>query len=166
MKNRPLLLVLLAAFMLALLLPGCGHKPENIPYEPDTPAPAPMNGVFVSSVGTMTFNGDDKTIILDLTDEFAQRIGLPYAQCEGTYDFTQSLPPHGRVSVRADTAHNLDIYYNDGDQVSHVYLDIGYASEDGSTYTVYIGAVTETSIPIVLSDKGTHETFVFQRQDG
>lgn len=163
MKRRTLIFTCLAA--LILVLSGCGQRRENIPYEPDTPAPAPLDGVFVSAGGTMTFNGDGSTVILDLTDDFAQRTGLPANHSEGTYDFTQDLPPHGRVSVRSDTAHSLDITIGTGNDRTVVYLDIGFASEDGSTYAVYVGAVTEERIPILLRGD-VNETVLFQRQSG
>lgn len=163
MKRRLSILVCLAALMLALS--GCLQVHDNSPYVPDTPAPAPLDGVFTSSGGTMTFNGDDVTVILDLTEDFADRTGLPAGRSEATYDFIQDLPPHGRVSVRADTAHYMDVTVGEGDGRTVVCLPIGFASEDGSTYTVYIGAVTEDRIPIVLRGD-VNETVLFQRQDG
>ena len=159
------LLCLLAAALLLASLGACAAKPgyENRPYEPDTPAPAPLNGVFTSEGGSMTFNGDGKTIVLDLEPEFAKRAGLPEGHSEGTCTFIQDLPPYGHVDVRYDTAHNLDITIGEGEDVLFVSLEIGFASEDGSTAIVYNGAVTETSIPILLSEEDC-ETFLFQKQ--
>ena len=159
------LLCLLAAALLLAALGACAAKPgyENRPYEPDTPAPAPLNGVFTSEGGSMTFNGDGKTIVLDLEPEFAKRAGLPEGHSEGTCTFIQDLPPYGHVDVRYDTAHNLDITIGEGEDVLFVSLEIGFASEDGSTAIVYNGAVTETSIPILLSEEDC-ETFLFQKQ--
>ena len=164
MGIKRLLCLLLAALLLAALV-GCAGKPgyENRPYEPDTPAPSPLNGVFSSEGGSMTFSGDGKTILLDLEPEFARRAGLPAGHSEGTYTFIQDLPPHGHVDVRYDTAHNLDITIGEGENVLFVSLEIGYASEDGSTAIVYNGAVTETCIPILLSEE-VCETFLFQKQ--
>ena len=160
------LLCLLAAALLLASLGACAAKPgyENRPYEPDTPAPAPLNGVFTSEGGSMTFNGDGKTIVLDLEPEFAKRAGLPEGHSEGTCTFIQDLPPYGHVDVRYDTAHNLDITIGEGEDVLFVSLEIGFASEDGSTAIVYNGAVTETSIPILLSEEDC-ETFLFQKQE-
>ena len=163
MKRRTLIFTCLAA--LILVLSGCGQGRENIPYEPDTPAPAPLDGVFVSAGGTMTFNGDGSTVILDLTEDFAGRTGFPTGHCEATYDFTQDLPPHGRVSVRADTAHSMEITVGTGEERTVVNLPIGFASEDGATYSVYVGAVTEDRIPILLRGD-VNETVLFQRQSG
>ena len=49
----------------ALLLVGCNPvgEPENIPYEPDTPAPDPHVGVFVSEHGSMEFFGDGERLL-------------------------------------------------------------------------------------------------------
>ena len=163
MKRRTLIFTCLAA--LILVLSGCGQGRENIPYEPDTPAPAPLDGVFVSAGGTMTFNGDGSTVILDLTEDFAGRTGLPTGHCEATYDFIQDLPPHGRVSVRADTAHSMEITVGTGEERTVVNLPIGFAAEDGATYSVYVGAVTEDRIPILLRGD-VNETVLFQRQSG
>ena len=113
----------------------------------------------------MTFNGDGSSIILDLEDAFAARVGLPAGRSEGTYVFIQDLPPHGHVAVRYDTAHGLDLTIGEGEARLSVTLDIGYASEDGSSAAVYIGAVTEQSIPILLTDEG-NETFLFQKSAG
>ena len=166
MRYKRLLCVLLAALMLAALA-GCVQRPkyDNHPYEPDTPAPDPLNGVFTSEGGSMTFNGDGSTIVLDLAEDFAARTGLPAGHSEGTFEFIQDLPPHGHVSVRYDTGHNLDITIGEGEGRIFVTLDIGYANEDGTSATVYVGAVTEQCIPILLTDKG-YETFLFQKAGG
>ena len=57
MKNKRLLCILVAAAVLAAFC-GCFGKPDNIPYEPNTPEPPPLKGVFSSEGGTLTFNGD------------------------------------------------------------------------------------------------------------
>ena len=44
---------------------GPGSQLDNYPYEPDTPAPDPHNGVFVSDHGKMIFNGIIVRIIND-----------------------------------------------------------------------------------------------------
>ena len=161
MKNKRLLCILVAAAMLAVLC-GCFGKPDNIPYEPNTPEPPPLKGVFSSEGGTLTFNGDKSSVVLDLEPGFAARTGLPEGHSEGKYDFIQDLPPHGHVSVRYDTAHNLDITIGEGEERIFVSLDIGYAAEDGSSASVYVGAVTEDSIPILLTDEG-FETVLFRK---
>ena len=158
----------IAALLLALTasLSGCigVPKPENVPYEPDTPAPPPMTGTFAAADSSMTFNGDKTTVILDLAPEFAARAGLPAGHSEGKYDFIQDLPPYGHVSVRYDTAHNLDITVGEGEDRLFVTLEIGYASEDGSSAAVYNGAVTEDCIPILFSEE-RFETVLFRRTD-
>jgi hypothetical protein len=166
MKTPRLLCVFLCLALLAAL-GGCfgPPKPENRPYEPDTPAPPPMSGTFAAEGSSMTFNGDGSTILLDLTPEFARRAGLPEGHSEGTYAFTQDLPPYGHVSVRYDTAHTLVITLGEGEERQETVLDIGYASEDGASATVYIGAVTDQRIPILFTEE-KHETVMFSRTDG
>ena len=161
MKLKGLVCILWAAAILAALC-GCIGKPDNPPYEPDTSPPPPLKGSFASAGGTMTFNGDEHSVVLDLTPDFAARTGLPEGHSEGTYAFIQDLPPHGHVPVRYDTAHNLDITVGEGEKRIFVSLDIGITAEDGSAASVFIGAVTEESIPILLTDDG-YETVLFQK---
>ena len=162
-RKRFICILLSVLLILALSACGGGPKPENLPYEPDTPAPPPLNGVFRSEGGSMTFNGDGKTLLLDLEPDFARRTGLPEGHSEGEFVFIQDLPPHGHVDVRYDTAHGLDITLGEGESRKMVTLEIGYAAEDGASATVYIGAVTETSIPILLQGDRL-ETVLFEKQ--
>ena len=142
---------------------GLGGRPENLPYEPDTPAPPPHDGVFVSEAGTMTFNGDGKSIVVDFAPALAERTGVPEGPQEGRYVFVQDLPPYGSVDVRYDTAHELELFLGPEDDPLYIRLELGYASEDGSTAAIYIGAVTEDTIPLLLkNDKW--ETVLFQKQ--
>ncbi len=160
MKHKILARILLAAVLAALC--GCGAKPDNRPYEPDTSPPPPLEGVFSSAGGTMSFNGDGRTVALDLEPDFAARTGLPEGHSEGTYAFIQDLPPHGHVPVRYDTAHNLDVTVGEGEERIFVSLEIGFAADDGSAASVFIGAVTEESIPILLTGD-VCETVLFQK---
>jgi len=162
--RRWLCAVAAAALLLSAL--GCAGctRSDNRPYEPDTPVPEPHDGVFSSGASRMTFNGDGSTVILELDGGFAARTGLPEGRSEGTYAFIEDLPPHGHVSVRYDTARDLDIYIGTGDDQVMITLDLGYASEDGSSASSYIGMVTETCIPILVSDGG-FETIQFTRSN-
>lgn len=163
MKAERLLCILLLLALLAAL-GACGPKPDNPPYEPDTSPPPPLTGTFTAGGSSMTFNGDDASVVLDLAEDFAARAGLPAGHSEGTYAFTQDLPPHGHVSVRYDAAHTLVITLGEGEARREVVLDLGYAAEDGASAAIYVGAVTEECIPILFTDKG-YETVLFQRTD-
>lgn len=85
----------------ALLFSGCGREklPEN-----GTPEPASLNGTFVSEQGSMTFNGDGKSIRYDFSEEFAATAGLAEASGEGEYVF---LFQHG--TYRYDLAETFEI---------------------------------------------------------
>ena len=73
------------------------------------------DGVFVSDHGTMTFNGDGKTVKVDIDDELAQLMGLSTGSFEGTYVFLSGyLPPVGSVDVRYDVAHELEFRHQFG----------------------------------------------------
>ena len=77
-----------AAFILLLLLiflaSSCGRE---LPPDNGTPAPAALDGVFTSEAGSLTFNGDGRTVILDLDADFAQKAGLPAGWNEGVFVF-------------------------------------------------------------------------------
>jgi len=162
--RRPLCALAAAALLIVVFVcTGCARS-DNRPYEPDTPAPDPHDGVFSSGASRMTFNGDGSSVVLELDTGFAERTGLPAGRSEGTYTFIEDLPPHGHVSVRYDTARDLDICIGAGDERVMVTLDLGYAAEDGSSASSYIGMVTETCIPILISDGG-FETILFTKTD-
>lgn len=87
MKKLYLILLLCAA----LFLGGCV---TDLPPDDGTPAPPPFSGTFVyfaeeknSDHDTFTFNGDGRTIWLDLSEELAAKIGLPSGKQTGTYVF-------------------------------------------------------------------------------
>lgn len=87
MKKISLMLLLCCV----LLFGGCV---TDRPPDDGTPAPSPLSGTFVyvteenlSDHDTFTFNGDGRTILLDLSDELAAKTGLPAGKQTGTYVF-------------------------------------------------------------------------------
>jgi len=107
----------------------------NYPYEPDTPAPAPHEGTFVSDYGTMIFNGDGETVVIDFGEELAARLGLPTGEQEATYQFfSGDLPPHGHVMIRYDAAMDFELTVGEGDDEKRVMIEIG-KYEDGHYFT-------------------------------
>ena len=116
---------------------GCGHGSidKNAPYEPNTPAPAPHAGLFVSDHGTMTFSGDGETVELDFDEDLAQRLGLPAGEQTASYEFwSGDLPPHGYGPVRYDAAMTFWLTVGPADGGTTVKIDIG-TYEDGRFYT-------------------------------
>ena len=147
---RGLLLLLSAAL---LFCGGCGTagEPEldNYPYEPDTPAPAAHDGVFVSEHGSMRFNGDGESVVIDFDPYLAELTGLPEGEQEGTYVFLSGdLPPFGSMPVRYDTAHEFALTVGE----ASVVIDAGIASEDGRTAQVGVDVVTPERIPLLFRD--------------
>ena len=119
-------------WLAALLCLGlfCGCRPwgvyDNRPYEPDTPAPSPHDGVFVSDHGTMTFNGDGETVLLDFDGDLAGWLGLPAGERAAAYEFRSGdLPPHGYVPVRYDTAMTFWITVGEGSGAVTVMVRVG-----------------------------------------
>ena len=163
MKNRSVQKagLLLAALMLLIACTACGWEPDNIPYEPDTPAPAPHDGLFVSEHGTMTFSGDGESIVIDFDEELAALVGLPAGEQEGMYVFLSGdLPPHGSMPSRYDVAHELRITVGEQSSV----IAIGIASEDGKTAVSGTGIVTPARIPMLF--RGDRSFSVVFRKEG
>ncbi|MBR0419217.1 MAG: hypothetical protein IJI66_08610 [Erysipelotrichaceae bacterium] len=151
-------LALVAGFIFFLnRATGPGSQLDNYPYEPDTPAPDPHNGVFVSEHGKMTFNGDGKTVVYDFDEELSKLCNLPSGEHEGTYVFLSGdLPPHGSIDVRYDIAHEWEIRVDDTASV----IQLGLATPDGKSASVGVDVVTETRIPLLFNgDKFVTITF-------
>jgi hypothetical protein len=157
---KRLVAVILTVMM--ILLTGCRPvEPENIPYEPNTPVPDPHIGIFDSDYGTMMFNGDGESIVIDFSKELAEMTGLPEGETEGKYVFLSGdLPPHGSVDVRYDVAHELEITVND----DKVVLELGIVSRDGKSAQSGVDTVTENRIPVLLHKDGKMMTVTFEKK--
>ena len=158
-KMIPLFLAVL------LLCTGCfsGARPDNIPYEPDTPAPAAHEGVFTSEHGSMRFNGDGESVVIDFDRELAALTGLPEGEHTGTYVFLSgNLPPHGSMPVRYDIAHELRITVGEQSAV----IDIGLAAADGKTGQVGVNVVTPERIPMLFHENGQFFHIAFLKENG
>ncbi len=154
-------LAVLACAVCLFLVFGRGPRDGgNYPAVPDTPAPDPHSGLFVSEYGSMEFNGDDTTVIIDFGPELAELSGLPEGRQEGTYAFLSGdLPPHGSFEIRYDAAHELRITAGD----SSVVLRVGIVTGDG-TVQVGLQTVTPEKIPLVFYKDGSPVAVVFERQ--
>ena len=67
------------------LLTGCSTEQPPVA---DTPEPPAHTGTFVSEYGSMTFNGDGESVVIDFKSELANATGLPEGTVEGQYVFT------------------------------------------------------------------------------
>ena len=76
--------VILIAAAIALLT-GCATEEPPLA---DSPEPPTHSGKFVSEYGSMTFNGDGESVIIDFQQELADATGLPAGAAEGQYVFT------------------------------------------------------------------------------
>ena len=152
--------VLLAAVIFYVLFVRSPRDNGNYPAVPDTPAPAPHSGLFVSDHGSLEFNGDGSTVIIDLDPELAELSGLPEGKQEGTYTFLSgNLPPHGSFDIRYDAAHEIRLTAGD----ISVVIDLGIVTE-GGTVQKYLQMVTPESIPMVLYKDGKPAAVVFELQ--
>ncbi len=135
--RKTLLLLVLSALL--ILCGGCSGKvvePEldNYPYEPDTPAPAPHDGTFVSGHGTMIFDGDGETVLIDFDEELSARLGLPVGEQTAVYMFyTGYLPPHGYIPIRYDVAMMFNLTIGEGEEAVSSMIQIG-EYRDGQFY--------------------------------
>ena len=152
------MLLLLAVTMLT----GCvGAGSPNMPYEPDTPAPDPHNGLFVSDHGTMEFNGDGKSVTTDFDSELSALLGLPEGKQELTYVFLSGdLPSGGSVDCRYDVAHELRLSTAD----TSVVVDMALIGEDGVTVTKGTNHVTPERIPMFFREDGKILNVIFTKQ--
>ena len=140
-------LCLVATFLLPTL--GCARSSRklrnrssrqfvdyNYPYEPDTPAPAPHEGTFISAHGTMTFNGDGRSVVIEFDKALADAVGLPAGKHEMLYEFLSGdLAPHGKIPVRYDTAMYISIYAGEGASDRSNAIAVGIVNENGSKST-------------------------------
>lgn len=138
MKMRISLVLLLAAALLALSAcgPGRDQPPDN-----GTPWPENHSGVYVLGESSLTFDGDGKTVKLDLDKDLAARMGLPAGKSEGgyaflfhneswRYDLAEGLRiTVGETSVRylmtpgSTTAAKVSFRLSDGEQIEFVRED-------------------------------------------
>lgn len=145
-----------------LMLCGCSalFTNRNVPYEPESPAPAPHDGIFISEHGRMEFNGDGTSICIEFDDLISELTGLEAGKHEGSYVFLSGdLPPNGSVPVRYDAAHILQI--SCGEQSAMI--DVGIADENGSSASIGTGIVTDESIPLLFNNGKQYMTIAFDK---
>lgn len=78
-------LAVLLALLLSMLLAACGGSDR--PPDDGTPEPPVLKGVYSGEEGSLTFNGDGQSIILNISGELAAASGLPEGESRGTYVF-------------------------------------------------------------------------------
>ncbi|WP_022766133.1 hypothetical protein [Butyrivibrio sp. XPD2006] len=155
--------IVIAFLLVMIFTAGCGFVggTPNMPYEPDTPAPDPHNGLFVSDHGTMEFNGDGKSVTTDFDSELSALLGLPEGKQELTYVFLSGdLPPGGSVDCRYDVAHELRLSTAD----TSVVVDMALIGEDGVTVTKGTNHVTPERIPMFFREDGKIMNVIFTKQ--
>lgn len=125
MKQMPFITIII---IFCLLFAGCVPKSFDGPPDPGTPEPPPHNGSFISDYGTMTFNGDGKTVYIDFSPEFLEVLDNP--PNEETYEYAFLWYNFGLC--RYDTASEFKIY-NESSEISltfSLYLEGKGTTED------------------------------------
>ena len=130
-----------------LLTAGCRIY-DGPPKDPGTPEPAAHVGTFVSSYGTMTFNGDGKSVTLEVSPEMAALTGLPEGKSEGTYMFMANTPPHV-YEYRYDLANELHLTVGSLTVVVNNYLN----ATDEDTISLYM-----------VNSEGKVEDMLFEKE--
>lgn len=75
----------IAIIATVLMMMSCGYK--NGPPGDDAPWPENLDGEFTSEYGSMSFNGDGNSIVVDFSEELAKALNFQTGKCEGTYVF-------------------------------------------------------------------------------
>ncbi len=132
---------MLACALFLLLLTACGHSGDR-PPDDGSPLPENLTGVFVLGDSSLTFNGDGKSVTLDLDRALAERMGLPAGKSEGGYAFL-----FHNESWRYDLAEALRI-------------TVGSTSQ---RYTAVPGSTDGKTVSFCLPDDG--EQIYFARED-
>ena len=83
--GRKCFAAILLTLLLILGLAACGGTDR--PPDDGTAAPPALQGVFSAEQGSFTFNGDGRSITLNLTGELAKASGLPEGESRGTFVF-------------------------------------------------------------------------------
>ena len=92
-----LLLCLVIAAVAAVIIIQKVTDHGNSPPDPGTPVPDPHTGYFESELGSMTFNGDGKSVTIEFDDLIARDTGLPPGKHDAEYYF---FLPHLWVLIR------------------------------------------------------------------
>ena len=156
---------LISTFIILLILSSCVSKPDNMPYEPDTPLPNNHNGHYVSKIGSFDFNGDGKTIIVNMDKGLAELFELEEGTYEGSYIFLSGeLPPHKSEPIRYDVAHELEIDLNINGEIYSKVFNCGLVNEDSKTATVGTNVISEDRIPLLFEADSNIYNVIFVRE--
>ncbi len=113
MKTALKILAFTAAVLFVLSAAACSSCIyDGPPNEPDSTEPPAHNGVFVSDHGSMTFNGDGRSVVIEIDKELAELTGLPEGRNEGSYSFKANTPPH-TYDCRWDMANEFAVTVGD-----------------------------------------------------
>lgn len=134
-------LSLLALLCALSLLASCGGS--DLPPDNGTPAPSVLNGVYACDGGTLTFNGDGRSVVIDLTDELSAAAGLPAGKQTALYVFL-----FRNEEYRRDLA----------ETVRFTYGDTTYSFRNAVSLT------GEDTVALYLTGGGEPVTFRLQRE--
>ena len=161
LKIVTIILLVLGVFFGLMYVLSKQEKKEIYAVDPNSPEPLPHDGVFTCDYGTMTFNGDGKTVILDVGSFFSSITGIPEGKSEAVYEVLDwDLPPRESRPIRYDMASQLKITIGEESYV----LDIGIASDDHQSASGEPGTITDKRIPIVYLDDYKFYSMIFRKK--
>ena len=127
------LIIVLLCLCLACSFAACVN---DGPPKEDTPDPPALSGVFEHQTDTMSFNGDGRSVELDISKEISELTGLPEGKSSGTYVF---ILQNG--SYRYDKAEYFRIMLDE--KTYQFYNDLGVTAEDTVAFNVDNDSRTE-----------------------
>ena len=162
---RTAIVLVLASCITAGILLYLKHRkdtaPVNDPSRTDAVLPPAHDGVFVSDFGTMTFNGDGRSVVIDAGEYFSVITGIPCGTSEGSYRFLSAADSSGeRVPVLYDRAEEFEITIGSESYV----LRTGIAVNNGNAVRNESGTIREDMIPFVFLDDHKFFDIRFEKQ--
>ena len=122
----------------------------------DLPHVEPHDGIFKNDHGSMTFNGDGKSVTIEFDDLIARDTGLPPGKHDAEYYFFLPLAPAG-YACEYNEAHEMH-FIIDG---ANYMVCVGEHTKDGSFTT---GVNTTTADRITLFANGLESWYDFLKQ--
>ncbi len=131
MMKRTALILGCLILLSAIVLTGCGR---DLPPGDGTDPPPALDGTYVSEHGSLTFNGDGRSVTLEIGEEFAASSGLPEGTNEGTYVFLfrneewrYDKAETFRIMIGEETYRFRNDLSSTGEGIIAFYLDSGEA---------------------------------------
>jgi hypothetical protein len=95
---KTLIVSIISVMTLILCFSACGTPTNDAPPWPDTPEPDPLSGVYSGQYGTLTFNGDGRSVTADFKGKAEEII----PDGEYSYVFLWNVGGEVRYDIASD----------------------------------------------------------------